>query len=74
MITGKLYFVDSNNGRHFVSDLLEDGESWDDIYKEDLKKRNPEFKSYYTRCWLDKNDEFWIDFGSHTGFYVVVKE
>lgn len=73
MITGKLYFVNKDGEREFVSDLHEDGKSWDDIYKEDLKKRNPHFESYYTRCWLDKDDEFWIDYGSHTEFYVVVK-
>lgn len=57
-----------------MSDLLEDGKSWDDIYKEDLKKRYPHFESHCTRYWLDKNDEFWIDYGSHTEFYVVAKE
>lgn len=74
MITGKLYFVNADNEREFVSDLHEDGENWNDIVDRDLKTRMPNFKSYYVRCWFDDDYNCWIDFGSHTEFYVIEKE
>lgn len=74
MITGKLYFVNADNEREFVSDLHEDGENWNDIIDRDLKTRRPGFITYYQRYWLDDNDNIWIDYGSHTEFYIVEKE
>lgn len=71
---GKIYFVNANDEREFVSDVFDNGKVLNDILDKDLKSRRPDFKSYYKRCWLDENDDLWIDFGSHTEFYVISKE
>ncbi len=41
------------------------------VMREDLKIRRPEFNSWYQRCWWDDHERFWIDFGSHTEFYIA---
>lgn len=71
MISGKLYFVDKNGKREFIQDLTTDGVEITDIVDKDLKNRRPKFMSYYKRMWLDDDDNLWVDFGSHTEFYVV---
>ena len=74
-----LYFLDSQSEEHKVGPVkLEVGQltsnSETDILKvmrEDLKIRRPEFNSWYQRCWWDDHERFWIDFGSHTEFYIA---
>ena len=41
---------------------------------EDLRRRNPKFKSYYTRTWKDAKGWTWFDIGSHFEFYVMKEE
>lgn len=41
---------------------------------EDLKKRKPNFQSFYQRAWYDDDDNLWIDYGSHTEFYICKPE
>ena len=71
MISGKLYFVDKKGKREFIKDLPTDGVEMIDIIDEDLKNRRPKFMSYYKRMWFDDDNDLWVDFGSHTEFYVV---
>lgn len=65
-----LYFQHSDRSMEHIRKLF-DEENYVDAALDDLKKRNPRFKSYYQRVWT--NDEGWtfIDLGSHTEFYVI---
>lgn len=31
------------------------------------------FKSYYTRCWIDEKGNKWMDVGSHTEFFICTE-
>lgn len=42
-----------------------------EAYLEDLKKRG--VKSYYARQWLDENGVTFIDYGSHTHLFKIIK-
>lgn len=71
-----LYFLDSNCKEHEIGPVsLVEGElaneSVHGLIKEDLKTRKPDFTSHYYRIWWDDHDRFWIDFGSHTEFYIA---
>ena len=35
---------------------------------------NMDFKSYYTRCWIDKKGNKWMDVGSHTELFLLSEE
>ena len=53
--------------------LVSDGVSTDNIISvalDDLKKRNPKYKSYYQRTWTDDNGWLWVDVGSWSEFYI----
>lgn len=67
-----LYFIDKDNKQHLVKEDVNamTGEA-STIAMEDLKTRRPDFKSFYQRYWWDNFHRFWIDFGSHTEFYIV---
>lgn len=71
-----LYFLDSNCKEHEIGPVsLVKGElankSVHGLIKEDLKTRKPDFTSHYYRVWWDDYERFWIDFGSHTEFYIA---
>ena len=71
-----LYFLDSDCKEHEIGPVsLVKGElASESVYgliKEDLKTRKPDFTSHYYRMWWDDHERFWIDFGSHTEFYIA---
>ena len=66
-----LYFLNANSEEILVKENV--GPGADGMLAEalaDLKEREPEVKSFYQRCWWDDHQRFWIDFGSHTEFYI----
>jgi hypothetical protein len=70
-----LYFLNANSEEILVKENV--GPGADGMLAEaltDLKDRDPEFKSFYQRCWWDDHQRFWIDFGSHTEFYICHEE
>ncbi len=68
-----LYFLDNENKQHLVAtDVLE--ESIGRILELDLVTRKPNFKFRNTRRWWDDFLRMWIDFGSHTEFYLYQDE
>ena len=66
----KLYFQHSNGSLSFVSNVPENG-LYVSIALKDLRKRNPNYQSYYQRTWTDDNGWIWIDVGSWSEFYIV---
>ncbi len=71
-----LYFLDSDCKEHEIGPVsLVEGElASESVYgliKEDLKTRKPDFTSHYYRMWWDDHGRFWVDFGSHTEFYIA---
>lgn len=71
----KLYFRDNNDELEFITEIqVPESVELNEIITADLKNRKPEFASYYKRFWFDDNNDIWIDFGSHTEFYVLKKE
>ena len=73
-----IYFYDSDNNQHLVKENIdvEPGsvESCNNLMMyidADLAKRKPDFNSIYKRVWWDEFFRLWIDFGSHTEFYIV---
>lgn len=67
-----LYFLNNDDEEILVKENLDCaiGEI-STIALEDLKTRRPEFNSVYQRYWWDDHGRFWIDFGSHTEFYIA---
>ena len=65
----KLYFQHSDGSESIVCET-EEGRYVSDAL-EDLHKRNPNYKTYYQRTYMDGNGWVWIDVGSHTEFYIV---
>ena len=59
----KLYFVNFNGEYEFVCDIAEG-----DIF---ISKALVEFQSYYQRYHEDDEGSIWIDYGSHSQFYVL---
>ena len=75
----KLYFRDNKDELEFITEIYDyrgviSSVELNEIITADLENRKPGFASYYNRFWLDDNDDMWIDFGSHTEFYVLKKE
>lgn len=70
----KLYFSNNKDEKELVSPNVMTTEEGLKLAVEDLKTRRPGFISYYQRYWLDDNDDIWIDYGSHTEFYVLTRE
>ena len=66
----KLYFRHANKEMEFVCNVNDD-DPYINFTLEDLKKRAPDFKSYYQRIWFDENDWIWIDVGDWSCFYIV---
>ena len=69
-----LYFVDKDRKEHLVKEeVIPEGMGRNimPLVLEDLKTRLPDFKSSYQRTWWDNFFRLWIDFGSHTEFYIV---
>lgn len=68
-----LYFLDKRNKQHLVArDVDEQGAM--EKMTIDLCNRYPDFKSYYNRVWWDEFHRMWIDYGSHTEFYILQEE
>lgn len=67
----RLIFLDAYDKRTIVAENIASVESGFNLMYEDLKIRKPDFKSYYTRCSYLPNNVIWIDFGSHTEFYIL---
>lgn len=65
----KLYFQHSDGSESFVCETEEERYVSDAL--EDLHKRNPNYKTYYQRTWMDDNGWVWIDAGDHVCFYIV---
>jgi len=68
-----LYFLDKEDKQHLVArDVSE--EYAVGLAIDDLGRRYPEVKSYYQRIWWDEFHRMWIDYGSHTEFYLFQEE
>lgn len=70
----KLYFSNNKDEKELVSPNVITTEEGLKLAVDDLKTRRPGFISYYQRYWLDDNDDIWIDYGSHTEFYVLTRK
>ena len=68
-----LYFRDNKRIETLVRKGIELGGAMRAI-DQDLKKRRPKFISYYKRCWEDNDGNYWIDYGSHSEFYILRSE
>lgn len=67
-----LYFLDNENNYHLVTDnITPDSPVLMDLVLQDLMDRRPGFTSFYQRTWFDDKGRYWIDYGSHTEFYVL---
>lgn len=65
-----LYFLDGDGTKHEIArDIAIDYVLTKALA--DLKTRKPNYISYYQRCWFDNEATLWIDFGSHTEFYIA---
>ena len=68
-----LYFL-NNKDEYEPIQKVEYMDNIGEIIRADLETRKPDFVSYYMRMWNDSEDNTWIDYGSHTEFYIVMKE
>lgn len=66
----KLYFRHANNEMEFICNV-NDNDRYIRFALNDLKKRAPNFTSYYQRIWTDENGWVWIDVGDHSCFYIL---
>lgn len=64
----KLYFLNSYNEIKLIADNLSSKEECSLAIKKFLDEHN--FKSYYTRTWIDENNITWYDVGSHSEFFL----
>lgn len=64
----KLYFENSNGNRRVIAEPNTEEEALQEIYKF-LEDRN--FKSYYTRTWVNDDGEKVFDVGSWSEFFVL---
>lgn len=65
-----LYFQNSQGKLRLIAELKTDKEVHAAI-KQFLDEHN--FKSYYTRSWIDKEGNKWMDVGSHTEFFICTE-
>lgn len=65
-----LYFLDGNNQLRKVRGPAVPRKSIDKVIERDLKKRKPDFVSYYKRYCETDDGGLLIDFGSHYEFYI----
>lgn len=68
-----LYFLDNENKQHLVATDVNEAQV-SDLIDLDLIVRKPDFKVHYYRVWWDDFIRMWIDFGSHTEFYLLQDE
>lgn len=68
-----LYFLDGDSKQHLVATDVRE-EIIGKIIEVDLVTRKPDFKFRNTRRWWDDFLRMWIDFGSHTEFYLYQDE
>lgn len=68
-----LYFLDKEDKQHLIATDVSE-ENAVRLAIDDLGRRYPEVKSYYQRCWWDEFHRMWIDYGSHTEFYLLQEE
>lgn len=66
----KLYFQHSNGDMEYICEVASE-ELYVSMALKDLKRRAPNFKSYYQRVWKDEDECTWIDVGDHCCFYIV---
>ena len=66
-----LYFQNSQGKLRLIAQPGTDKECNAAINKF-LNKHN--FKSYYTRCWIDKEGNKWFDVGSYTEFFICTEK
>ena len=67
-----LYFLNNDAEEILVKENV--GPGADDILAdalEDLKVRYPDYAILDPRCWWDEYKRFWIDYGSHSEFYLA---
>ena len=67
-----LYFLDNQNNQHLVKREVDIENVCSEVL-EDLKTRKPGYVSFYQRTWWDNYFRYWIDYGSHTEFYILQK-
>ena len=69
-----LYFENYKGERELVMKGLTTFQGVLTAVSNDLKKRKPNFVSYYKRYWEDDINNLWIDYGSHSEFYIVERK
>ena len=62
------YFRDRFGKWRLLGKYVSEAETW--VLLRNFLKVYPHFKSYYTRCWNDKDGNTWYDVGSHTEFFI----
>lgn len=68
----KLYFEDKYEQRHLIAEVENDTEANKCIHKF-IKEKNPNFKIYYIRQWVDDSGIIVYDVGSHSEFFLLEK-
>lgn len=68
-----LYFLDKDDKQYLVA-MEVAAENAVELAIGDLGRRYPDFKTYYQRVWWDEFHRMWIDYGSHTEFYILQEE
>ena len=63
-----LYFKNSNGGEGLIAQNV-DMDNYNFYVQKYLVDKK--YKSYYQRSWFDEDGSIWIDFGSHTEFFVL---
>ena len=69
-----LYFRNADRSEELVQKGSIDLGNAMKIIDKDLAKRRPKFISFYKRWWEDDNGNYWIDYGSHSEFYILKEE
>ena len=67
-----LYFKNSRGKRKKLA-TFKDKSVVFDLINADVRKRNPDYKIYYTRTWR-KGNETYFDVGSWTELYILVED
>lgn len=73
ILSGKLvnlYFSDRNGEESIVDVALKGDDAVSEAIDKDLKTRRPGFVSHYKRFWIDQKERLWVDYGSHSEFYI----
>lgn len=68
-----LYFLDNKDRQHLAARDVSEEDAMAKMLI-DLRNRYPKFESYYQRYWWDEFHRMWIDYGSHTEFYILQEE